>query len=650
MCGIAGVLGRLEDPEQVGAEMARRLRHRGPDASGVSVLGPSGAARGVFAHTRLAVIDLSEAAAQPFLHAETGVQLVFNGEIYGFEALRSEQAKAGFLHRSRSDTEVVIAQYILHGERGLDAIDGMFALALWDPRTEQLILARDRMGKKPLYWAHLPGGGLAFASEAKALGAVPGVSLELEPAHLPEYLCFGYVGTPRSIFRGIQRLPAASRMRFREGRAPHFERFWSLEAETLQPLELSVDEAKRRTKEVVARAVRRRMVADVPLGAFLSGGVDSSVVVAEMAAASSRPVRTFSVGFDDDASFDETQYARGVAQQFGTDHTELRVRPDAERMFERLAWHHDEPYGDSSALAVHAVAEATRHHVTVVLTGDGGDEVFGGYTRFHGGLVQGRVPGPLGRLGRAALERLPEPRGYKNPLSLGRRFVEHAGRSRDEQLLAWNSFFVGPRLGRLMRSEVVGPEFQPWSVLCPQLDLLAAARSAGRDRLDQILLHNLRTYLLDDLLVKTDRMTMAVSLEARSPFLDRELVEFAFRLPSQLKIRGSSLKWILREAYRGLLGPEVLDRKKHGFGVPLAKWWSGPLKPLAEELLGTGARCASYLEPKEVRALLDEHFSARRDHGQRIFALVQLELFLRRIEGDRSGDYARAGISRRPEP
>lgn len=627
MCGIAGVISdRRFDAPGVGRAMADALHHRGPDSAGVlSVASPNGAPAGVLAHTRLAVIDLSDDAAQPFLSEDGQVALVFNGEIYEFRALRRRLEAKGFVFRSQSDTEVILATYLIEGIEGLHAIDGMFAFAIWDQRGGDLIVARDRAGKKPVYWTKIEGGGIAFASEAKALRAVPGFDLDLNPSALPEYLTFGYVPTPRTIFRGVRRLPPASLLRFRIGGEPSIARYERVGS--LDPLRVSVQEAKQLVREAVGRAVARRLVADVPVGAFLSGGIDSSVVVAEMAARSSK-VRTFAVGFDDDSTYDETRYARAVAQQFGTEHTELRLRPNAEEMFDRLLYHHDEPYGDSSALAVHAISAATREHVTVVLTGDGGDEVFAGYTRFQGGLLQGWLPSLVGRGARRVLRRMPEPRGYKNPLALARRFVEHSGRSADEQLLAWNAYFAGPNLGALLRPDVFS-ELDPWLPITRQARLLNEAREAGYDRLGQILRHNFETYLLDDLLVKTDRMTMAVGLEARSPFLDSELVNLAFRLPSDMKLRRGQLKWILREAYRGVLGPEVLDRKKHGFGVPVSRWWSGPLEALVQELLGGSARLHEYLRAEAVAKLLEEHRSGARDHGQRIFALVQLELFLR---------------------
>ena len=409
---------------------------------------------------------------------------------------------------------------------------------------------------------------------------------------------------------------------------PQLHRYWRLDHRTERH---TVDSAKAVVKEAVGQAVARRLVSDVPLGVFLSGGIDSSVIVAEMAARSSEPVKTFCVGFEGDATYDERSHANTIAEQFGCQHTELVVTPSPEDLLEKLLWHHDEPYGDSSALAVYAVSQATRQHVTVALTGDGGDEVFAGYTRFRGGLLAGAVPSSLANTARQVLSRLPEPRGYKNPVALARRFVEHGNRSADEQLLSWNAYFAGPNLKTLLREDFVGPGFDPWTVFTQQAQTLDAARTAGRDRLDQILRHNLATYLLDDLLVKTDRMTMAVGLEARSPFLDTQLIELAFTIPSSLKMRYGSLKWLLREAYRDLLPSSILDRKKHGFGVPLAKWWSGDLKTMVDDLLlASSARINDYLRPQAVQQLLKEHRSGKRNHDQRIFLLVQLELWLRK--------------------
>lgn len=624
------MVGRGLELEGVGQALRQFLHHRGPDSSGVSYLeGAEGDSVGLFAHTRLKIIDLSDVAAQPFSDQSGLVNLTFNGEIYNFRYLREKLVSDGYSFRSQSDTEVVLAQYLEHGLKGLEQLDGMFAFAIWDKRQNQLILMRDRVGKKPLYWTQF-SNGYAFASEAKALEAIPGIKLSLDPERIPEYLIYGYVPTPNTIFRNINRLEPGVQMVCPLDSKPSFRPYWSLLESIKEPISTDVETAKQMVRGAVGRAVSRRLVADVPVGAFLSGGVDSSIVVAEMVNRSSSPVRTFAVGFDDDQTYDETKYASIVSKKLGTQHTELRVKPNPEELFERLLYHHDEPYGDSSALAVHAVAAATREYVKVVLTGDGGDEVFAGYSRFKGGLIKERVPDGMSRTIKNVVDRFPEPRGYKHPLSLIRRFVEHAGRSQDEQLLAWNAYFAGPMLQELLRPDVYGL-FDPWQPMKQQLSVLHNAKTSGIDRLGQILYHNFHTYLLDDLLVKTDRMTMAHGLEARSPFLDTDLIELIFRLPSSMKILGGQLKWLLKEAYRDVFGPEILDRPKHGFGVPVAKWWSGSLAVLVDELLlGPNPRVAQWLRVDSIRRLVGEHRAGRRDHGQRIFALLQLEIFLRR--------------------
>jgi asparagine synthase (glutamine-hydrolysing) len=626
MCGIAGVVGASPDTdlEGVGRAMAASLSHRGPDASGVGVLPLR---RGVFAHTRLRIIDLSERAAQPFTSTDGRVHLVFNGEIYDYRSHRSVLERDGVTFRSSSDTEVILETYRRRGLDGLSTLGGMFAFAIWDAGEDRLVLMRDRLGKKPLYWALDPQGALVFGSEVKALAQHPRLSLEIEPKHLPEYLAFGYVTTPRSLYRGVHKLPPGSRLVFSPGREPRIERYWSLDERVPRPERMTEREAKGAVREAIGRAVERRLVADVPVGAFLSGGIDSAIVVAEMSARSSARVRTFTAGFRGDRSYDERDAARRIAAHFGTDHTELEVAPSPADLLGRLLDHHDEPYGDSSAIALFAIAEATKRHLSVVLTGDGGDEVFAGYTRFRGDLVAGFIPKRAARLASRMVELVPEPRGYKHPLSLARRLVEHADRSRDEQLLAWNTYFIGERLRGLLRRELF-PAFDPWSVLRDQGELL----ERSGERLDAVLRHNLATYLLDDLLVKADRMTMAVGLEARSPFLDTDLVELAFRIPAGIKMPRGRLKHLLREAYCDVLPREVLERKKHGFGVPVSRWWQGELREMVDDLLLSGtARTVAYLETEAVHAMVREHRSGHRDHGQRIFALVQLELWLRSL-------------------
>ncbi|MFO0725583.1 MAG: asparagine synthase (glutamine-hydrolyzing) [Myxococcota bacterium] len=629
MCGIAGYLGPAEHLGAIGEAMAKRLRHRGPDGQRYHVL-PEAA--GVLAHARLSIIDLSDRASQPFVSLDGTLSLTFNGEIYNYRELRAELLQAGVSLRTSSDTEVILELYRLHGAKAVERLNGMFAFAIWDSAKRELFLARDRVGKKPLYYAQ-DGERFAFASEVKAIFLAPGFQPEMELANLPEYLVFGYCGTPRSFFKGVQKLPPSCTLSLRAGQRPKLSRYYRFE--DTYPRPIGIEDAKEAVRKAVGLAVERRLVADVPIGAFLSGGIDSAVVVAEMAARTG-PVRTFTAGFTDDATYDERAPAREIAQRFSTQHTELVVSASGEDLFERLLDHHDEPYGDSSALAQFAVAEATREHLSVVLTGDGGDEAFAGYTRFLGGMAVRSFPGGAAPMLRKALRLAPEPRGYKSPVALLRRFLEHADKSPEQQLLAWNAYFVGDSLRELLRPEHFGG-LDPWAVLDAQAAILRRGQDRGRDRLDRILHHNLETYLLDDLLIKADRMTMAVGLEARSPFLDTALLELCFSLPSDLKIRHGKLKWILREAYRGLVPDEVLDRKKHGFGVPVGRWWEGALAKMIDELLlSEHARVSEYLQPAAIRQLVTEHRSKQREHGQRIFALVQLELWLRKLASSRA--------------
>lgn len=609
--------------------MAKRLAHRGPDAQRALDL-PDG--RGVFAHARLAVIDLSPRALQPFSSEDGQLVLVYNGEVYGYRALRRILESEGARFRTTSDTEVILELYRHRGVEGLSALDGMFAFALYDAPRRRLVLMRDRLGKKPLFHARTRTGTWLFASEPKALFLHPELPAELDPGSLPELLTFGYVGTPRAFYKGVHKLPPAHTLVVEGDGAPRLTPYWDMErAFSRRRPGISLEEAKHAVRKTVGDAVERRLVADVPVGAFLSGGIDSSVVVAEMARRSSSRPRTFSVGFSEDSSFDETPYARKVARLFDTEHTELVLPRIPTDRLDLLLDHHDEPFGDSSAVALLAVAEVTRAHVPVVLTGDGGDEAFAGYTRFVGALVDDRLPTALKRAAHRLTSELPDPAGYKNPLALAKRFVQHAARSPDEQLIAWNTFFTGDALGRLLRTA------DPWAPVRAQAEILAKARRRGEDRLHQILLHNLETYLLDDLLVKADRATMAVGLEARSPFLDVDVLELALSLPSSMLIHRGSMKWILREAYRDVLPPEILDRKKHGFGVPVGAWWKSTHTRLLDELLVTAeSRAKRLLDGAEIDRVVSEHREGRRDHGQRIFLLVMLELCLRRLEKPRA--------------
>ena len=602
MCGICGLLAPSGRPDPVLVEqMVDALVHRGPDEGSVDAFG-----RCVLGHRRLRVIDLPT-GGQPVVNETGDVAAVFNGELYNFRTLRDELA--GHEVRGTGDTAVIPHLYEESGTGFVSRLEGMFAIALWDAARERLVLARDRAGKKPLLWTQLPDGTLAFASELKALLRLPGLRREVDPEALDAYLALQYVPAGTAL-RGVEKLPPGHLLVAENG-SVRVERYWSLE---LQKEQLTESEWLERVRITVGEAVRRRLVADVPLGALLSGGIDSSIVVAEMARAGGR-VRTFTVGFGDER-YDERPYARAVASRYGTDHEEIVVEPDVGELLPRLAQAFDEPLGDEAALPEFVVSELARQRVTVALTGDGGDEAFAGYERYAAVGLASRVSVP--GVGMAA--RLLRWAGRREPRSRSNR----AGR-----LLELGALPEAERYGRLvevfpaeLRAELWEPDFvarprPAWELLGPPADGVA-----GLQRLD------VQTYLPGDLLLKADIASMAHSLELRSPLLDHAVLELGVSLPPQLKVDGRRGKVALRKAYGDALPAEVADRGKTGFGVPIARWFRGELRPLALEiLLGETARARGQLRPQVVARLLDDHASGRADHAHRLWCLLMLELW-----------------------
>lgn len=629
MCGIAGIL-RLDGRSADGGRVERlcdRIAHRGPDGHGVHVDGPA-----ALGQRRLSIIDL-EGGRQPMSNEDGSIWLTFNGEIYNFRELRAELERRGHRFASSSDTEVIIHAYEEYGEDCLDRLRGMFAFALWDARRRRLFIARDRVGKKPLFHAEA-GGSFVFASELQALLTHPGVPREADPDALDEYLTYGYVPAPRTAFRGVFKLPPAhSLMVELDGngglKSRTLRRYWSLDYGT--KLNLGEEEAGERLLDVLIEAVRLRMVADVPLGALLSGGVDSSLVVALMSRLSDRPVKTFSIGFDDKA-FDELPFARMVAERYGTDHHEMVVRPNALEILPTLVRHYGEPFADSSAVPSYYVSRLTRQHVTVALNGDGGDESFAGYDRYYAGGVADRyrkIPRPL-RAGviepLAAL--IPASLPPRNRIGRAKRFLEAASRPAGERYLRWVSYFSESRKDGLYADDFrqsLRPDRVEGAWL---LGLLDRARGLGYGGLDAVLDADVQSYLPFDLLVKMDIATMANSLEARSPLLDHVVMEFAASLPESLKIRGASTKYLLRKVARPLLPAECLDRRKMGFGVPVGDWMRGDLRPLLfDVLLSPQAMARGLFRPEAVRRLVDEHLARSHDHTFRLWALLWLEFW-----------------------
>jgi asparagine synthase (glutamine-hydrolysing) len=623
MCGIAGIVRR--DPEAridpgLLRTLAGAIRHRGPDDEGIW----TGAGAGL-AHRRLSIIDLSPAGHQPMPNEDESVWLVFNGEIYNFDELRKELERKGHAFRSRTDSEVIVHLYEEIGEHCVERLDGMFALALWDVRRRRLLLARDRLGKKPLKYAEL-ADGLAFASELKSLLAANLVERDVEPREIDQYLTFGHVPSPGTGFARIRKLPPAHRLVWEDGRI-RLERWWSLDYR--QKLSLPVPEWQARVREAVRSAVRRRLVSDVPLGAFLSGGIDSSIVVACMAEASSRPVETFSIGFEHEA-YNELPFARRLAERYGTSHHEFFVRADDVTLLPSLARLYEEPYADSSALPSWFLARETRAHVTVALNGDGGDEGFAGYLRYaqfpawrkrFGAL---RLPG-VASLVRAAA-RLPglPPRWTRNlEAAVG------VSTQRVADAYPWTLRMLSDGEKHwLYRPEARRPGGEAGRLLACWLD----DPRAGEALIDRLCFADAMSYLPDDLLVKMDLATMAHGLEARSPLLDHHLLELTASMPASVRFPGGRLKGLLKDAFRDALPEGHLARPKSGFGIPAQEWFRGPWAGFARDhLLAQDARIRRWFQPARLARLLDDHVAGRVANGYQLWTLLALELWHREV-------------------
>lgn len=627
MCGIAGILsfdGQPVAPVLLD-DMTAALAHRGPDERGIRVLN-GGMMQVGLGHTRLKIIDLSPVASQPMSNEDKTQWIVFNGEVYNFQALRSELQGRGHAFRSRSDTEVILHLYDEMGEKCVDLLEGMFAFAIWDQRRRRLFLARDRAGKKPLFYAWA-GAAFIFGSEVKAVLQHPAVSGQPSLEALPHYFTFGYPPPNQTFYQGICQLAPAHTMTVEADGRIELRRYWDLEFSRKSARPLSLAEASTMVRTLVTEAVQKRLVADVPLGAFLSGGVDSSIVVGVMSRLLNKPVKTFSLGFSGDPGFDETRYARLVAAHFGTDHTEFIVEPNAIDMIESLVWQHDGPFADSSAIPTHIVSRLTRQHVTVALNGDGGDELFAGYLRLQACVAAERLPSALCRLASRACATFQEPNQYHHWLRRMQRFFAGAGNPLFTRLQRWISVF-DEDLPRLLRPEV----FEGIAIMGLGYPPEVLAKTASWSPLSKVLYVNFMTYLPDDLLVKVDRCTMAHGLEGRSPFLDHRLAEYVASLPDQCKLRRGVKKYILKRAFANLLPREILQRGKMGFGVPLGTWFRGELRDYVRDLLLSSDTLArEYLVMPYIAHLIQEHIEGTRDHAQRLWTLMTFEIWLRLV-------------------
>jgi asparagine synthase (glutamine-hydrolysing) len=620
MCGIAGKLyadpARRVAPAVVDA-MTDALAHRGPDARGTHVVGPVG-----LGHRRLSIIDLSSDANQPMV-GPSGAVLTFNGEIYNFLELRRELEGRGYRFRTRSDTEVLLALYEQEGERCLDRLVGMFAFAIWDPARQILFCARDRLGKKPFYF-HASSVGFAFASELGGLLADSEVPRVLDPDALHHYLTLHYAPSPSTAFAGVSKLPAAHALIWSAG-AVRTWRYWQPRFEPKH--DRTADELAEELWHLVRDAVRLRLVSDVPLGAFLSGGTDSSAIVAAMSELGGR-VKTFSIGFHE-SEFNELAWARQVAERYRTDHCEFVVTPDAAEALPVLVAHHGEPFSDPSSIPTYYLCQLAREHVTVALSGDGGDEAFGGYSRYVWAWLAGLVDG----VPRPALQALAAVARWVG----GRRLAPRALRLAGQHVTS----VIAPDTERYL---AMAGHFPPWErdpLYLPEFRARLGAAdttewfldslrgSDARHRLDQYIQNDLQGYLADGIMTKVDIASMAHSLEVRAPLLDHRIIEFGARLPVELKQRGLHKRVLYKAAVRPYLPGSVLSRRKRGFGIPVAAWLRGPLREMLQELVkGLGGR--GIFRPEALQALVDEHVSERADHGHKLWNLMVLELWTRR--------------------
>jgi asparagine synthase (glutamine-hydrolysing) len=620
MCGIAGIVARdlqTPVPEDHLNGMVRALTHRGPDGEGMVHL--PGVALGM---RRLAIIDVAT-GQQPIANETGTVHIVANGEIYNFLELQQELRGLGHTFRSlASDIEVLVHGYEEWGEALPTKIRGMVAFAIWDARTQTLFAARDRAGEKPLYWTQT-ARGLLLASEVKALLTRPEVARTLDHEALDQFLTYEYVLTPRTMLQGVQALPAGSWLRYRDG-AVTVRRYWDPAAVAVLPW--SDAEAATALRETLTRAVRSQLMSEVPLGAFLSGGIDSSSIVALMSTVSDTPVKTFTMGFED-GSYNEMPFAHEVATLFGTEHTERLVTPDLGTLFDRLIPHLDAPFADVSLFPTYLVSQVARERVTVALSGDGGDELFGGYDAYQADALAARLAGvgaPLVPALAAVGAALPPTGQKKGLVNKFKRFIGGvAGAPAALEHYRW-MVHLSARAKRRLYTAGFAAALAGSDVYAPVREVLA--RGSRDDVLNRQLFTDLLIYLADDILVKVDRMSMATSLETRAPFLDVDVMELAFSMPGSLKVRDGVRKHVLKQAMRGLVPDRILHRKKEGFSIPIKNWLRRELEPLMRDLLSP-ARLArrGLVDPAEVERLIESHVAGRENHAHTLFPLMVFE-------------------------
>lgn len=628
MCGICGIVwndAQRRTPDGLIEQMNDRMQHRGPDGSGY--LNEPGVSLG---HRRLSIIDLA-GGKQPLANEDETVWVTFNGEIYNFHDLTDDLVSRGHQFRTRSDTEVLVHLYEEYGPEMVQRLRGMFAFAIWDKKTRTLMLARDRLGQKPLvYWQDAEG--FRFASELKSLLVEPGFPKDLDWTALDHYLAYQYVPHPMTIFRAARKVPPAHYAILRDGQLS-LHRYWKPAYE--EEVQRSEQEYIEELRQTLTEATRLRMISDVPLGAFLSGGIDSTIVVGLMRQVSNSPIKTFSIGFPV-KEFDETAYARMAARHLQTDHEEFMVEPDAVDVVSKLAWYYDEPFSDSSAVPTYYVSKMTRQRVTVALTGDAGDELFCGYLRYQAvqiGEWFDRLPQLLkSMITNRIWQRIPASAKQKSKLRRFKKLTSILGQPPEQRYRHWVSIYDDASREALYTPELAaqlnGDHPSSW------LDRLYA-ELPGRDMITRTMYVDLLSYLPVDLLTKVDIASMANSLECRGPFLDHHVVALAGRMPLSLKLRGRTKKYILKKAFPDLLVPEIQQRGKMGFGVPIDHWLRKELAPMTKDLLlSSRFTQRGWFLPQTVEKLVRDHIEGRWDHSYRLWSLIMLELWAQNFLDD----------------
>jgi len=636
MCGICGVVGQAD--EQLVKDMLSRIAHRGPDDEGIYIAETSTADRVALGHRRLSIIDLSPAGHEPMTDARQEIWLTYNGEIYNFLELRRELEQRGHAFRSDSDAEVVIYAYREWGRDFLSRLNGMFAFALWDSRDESLLVARDRLGIKPLYYAETPSV-FAFASEIKAILAIPGVEREIDIQSLDQFLTFLWVPDPKTVFRNIYKLPPAHYLVYKNGRAEIFE-YWDVKFE--EDHSRTESEWIESLREQIARSVKLQMIADVPLGAFLSGGIDSSTIVALMTGITDHKVTTYTFGFrQEDLRYDiledDVKYSREVGKLFETDYREEFLEPRVMELLPKLIYHLDEPVADPAVITSYLICKAAREKLTVLLSGMGGDEVFAGYPR-HLAVKLAEyyniIPSFLSRPVVAAMPGA-RPGKFTALFRNAKKLARSAALPERERYLGYGTYFTQAEKRSLYSSELARTAngFDPYSEHKKYFD-----RVADEDFINQMLYIDLKTFLPCLNLTYTDKTSMASSLEVRVPLLDHELIEMAARMPARLKLKGLTRKYILKRTAEKWLPRDIVYRKKAGFSAPVRAWLVRDLRDWVEDLLSESAiRERGYFDYKAVRRLIDDNLSGREDNNLKIFQLLTLELWHREFIDCNSG-------------